>query len=322
MKTHVESSNNLVSKEYIQRSVNDTLEKYKQKVGFITPPICEKTLCKVIEELKGINIALEPDENTSIFDEGLLMPIQRGFIIKYGTVNKNLKQFHNVKIRETICHELAHILFYDCSYPIPQLKAIPPEYLCHDIARQLLLPEQIVREKFLEKVKVNSNLIHIIEQLSRDFQVALMLVVRRLTEDMSLLKDTMVTFWRYKSEKGGRYKGYHPNPKLSPELRELLPKYWRDRVHIEAWDKVVSKLILRETNNLPEFLCIEGKRRNKGSIKNIPFKIQCVSLYNSFNNLSFDWENDIAPVLNLLSIKTFDLDILKNERKSSSKTVA
>lgn len=314
MNSHISSPTNLVIKEYAQRWVNDILEKYKQNVGFLAPPICEKMLREIIEELKGTKIIIEPDEKISVFDEGLLMPIQGGFIIKYGILGKSQSKFHRVKIRETICHELAHILFYDCTFMVPQLKTLSPEYLCHDIARQLLLPEQIVKEKLSEKIKANANLIHIIEQLSRDFQVALILMVRRLTEDLSLLNDTMVTFWKYKSEKSGRYKGYHPDPKLSPELRRLLPKYWRDRVHIEAWDKVVSKVAIDETNGLPESLYVEGKKSKKGRIKSIPFKIQCASLYNRSNNLSFSWKNDIKSITNtnIISVKKFDLNILGN----------
>jgi len=309
---------NIPSKEHVQKWINEILEKYKQKVGVITPPICEKTLCKVVEELKGIRIRIEPDKKASIFDRGLLLPVQGGFIIKYGTLDKNQKKFPYVKIRETICHELAHILFYDCTSLIPRLKTIPPEYLCHDIARQLLLPEQIVKQKFSEKIKTNSNLRHIIEQLSKEFRVALILMVRRLTEDLSLLNDTMVTFWKYKYEKGHFlnkqicYKDYRRNPKLSPELRRLLPKYWRDLVHIEAWDKVVSKVAIGEANDLPESLYVEGRKKKRGRIKSIPFKIQCAPLYDQSNNLNFVWEKNIKPASMILSIKKFDLNILEN----------
>lgn len=315
MNSHISSPGNLVVKEYAQRWMNDILQKYEQQVGFFAPPICEKMLCRVIEELRGIKIIIEPDEKLSVVDEGLLMPVQGGFIIKYGILDKNQNKFYNVKIRETIAHELAHILFYDCSSLMPQLKTIPPEYLCHDIARKLLLPGQIIKDKFSEKINSNDNLIQIIEQLSRDFQVALILMAKRLTEDLSLLKDTMVTFWKYKPEKSGRYKGYHPDPKLSPELRRLLPKYWRDRVHIEAWDRVVSKVAIDETNDLPESLYVEGEKSKKGRIKSIPFKIQCASLYNRCNNLRFRWENNIKPITNIISIKKFDLNILENGKE-------
>ncbi|MEW6041438.1 MAG: hypothetical protein AB1633_07955, partial [Elusimicrobiota bacterium] len=183
----------------------------------------------------------------------------------------------------------------------------------------LLLPEQIVKEKFSEKIKTNFNLIDIIYQLSRDFQVALILMVRRLTEDLSLLNDTMVTFWKYKSERDDflnkqiSYKDYRLNPKLSPGLRELLPKYWRDIVHIEAWDKVVSKVAIGKTSDLLESLCVEGKKRRRGRIKRIPFKIQCATLYNRSINLSFSWKSNIKPALNILSVKKFNLNILENE---------
>lgn len=304
-------SDNLVGKEHIPIWINEILDRYKQKVGLIIPPICEKTLCRVIEEVKRINITLEADEKPSTFDKGLLIPIRGGFIIKYGTIDKNQKRFYAVKIRETICHELAHILFYDCTSLIPRVKVIPPEYLCHDIVRQLLLPDQIIKKNFSEKIKMDSNLIHIIKQLSKDFQVALMLTVRRLTEDLSLINDTMVTFWKYMPEKGTRYKGYQPDPKLSPELGKLLPKYWRDMVHIEAWDKVVSRVAIGELNNLPESLYVGGEKKKKGRIKNIPFRIKWELAGNRSNNLNFSWDNNVKPALRILSVEKFDLNILR-----------
>lgn len=308
-------SNRIPSKEHIQEWISEILEKYKQKFGYVTLPICEKSLCKVVEELRGISITIEPDKKASVFDEGLLLPVRGGFIIKYGTLNKNQEKFPNVKIRETICHELAHILFFDCTFSIPRLQTISPEYLCHDIARQILLPDQIVKEKFSEKIKTNSNLIDIIRHLARDFQAAFILMIKRLTEDLSILNDTVVTIWRYKFEKGKqtRYEGYHPDPKLSPEIKKLLPKYWRDQIHTEAWEKVVSKVAIGNTNNLPGSLYVEGKKKMKGRIKSIPFKIQCVPLYDRSNNLTFGWKNIIKPALGtLLSVKKFDLSILEN----------
>lgn len=318
MKSYIIPSNNLLGKEYVQKYVSNILEKYEQKVGVITPPICVDTLCNVIKELNEINIEIEPDKKISILDKGLLMPVQGGFIIKYGVADKDQKKFHNVKIRETICHELAHILFYDCAPEIPHLKIKPPEYLCHDIARQLLLPDCLVREKFSEKIRTNSDLIHIIQKLSGEFKVALMLIVKKLTEDLSLLDDTMVTFWKHESRKDSflskqiRYKDYRPDSKLSPGLRRLLPKYWRDLIYIEVWDKVVSKVAIGKTNDLPKCLYVEGKKRKKGRIKSIPFEIQCVSLYDRPNNLSFVWESNIRPALNILSVMKFNLDILQN----------
>lgn len=318
MNNRIIPQNNLAIREYAQSWVNIILEKYKQKVRYLTPPICEETLRKVIEELKETNIAFEQDKKTSAVDEGLLMPIKGGFIIKYGTLKEFQKRFHYVKIRETICHELAHILFYDCSFSIPRLKVTPPEHLCHDIARKLLIPEQAIRERFSEKNKVNFNLIDLIKQLSRGFQVAIMLMARRLTEDLSLLNDTMITFWKHEDEKGDfsnnqiHYKRYRRIPKLSPNLNKLLPKYWRDRVHTEAWNKVVSKVAIGEASELSESLYVEGKKRKKGRIKSIPFRIQCAPLYDRAYKLNFYWRENTKPILNIISVKKFDLNILEN----------
>lgn len=314
MNNHINDSNRITSKEHIEGWINEILEKYKQKLGTFTPPICEKTLCKVVEELKGINITIEPDKKASVFDEGLLLPIRGGFIIIYGTRNMNQMKFHKVKIRETICHELVHILFYDCTSLIPQLQIISDESLCHDIARQLLLPAPIVEKEFKEKIKIYpTDLIQVIKELSRHFQVAIMLMVRRLTEDLSLLKDTMVTFWKYKEDTDKQIP-YEHDPKLSPELKRLLPKYWRDRIHVEAWNEAVSKIAIKGYSYY-EFqspIHIEGKRRKKGKVKSISFKIQCAPLYDSSKNRQLRLEGNIEPVPQILSVKKFDLNILEN----------
>ena len=321
MNRHTIPQNNFFSVEFIQRWVDDILGKYGEMVESFAPPICEKILTKAIEEIKGIKIVLEAEKKISTFDEGLLMPIRGGFMIKYGTFSKKREKFHRVKIRETICHELAHILFYDCTSLMPRLGIRPPEYLCHDIARKLLLPTQLLKENFSEKKKESNNLIDLIEQLSRDFQVALKLMAKRLTEDLPILNSAMVTFWRYKAGNEGPsnkqvcYGDYERDPKFSRDLSRLLPKYWRDRVHSEAWDKVVSKVAIGETDNLPASLYVKGKKRKNGRIKSIPFDIQCSSLYNkSFNrsyNINFGWYGNIKPAFNILSVKQFDLNILE-----------
>ena len=304
--------------QYTHTWVNKILGKYEERVGSIIPPVCEKTLCRIVEELQAVKIILEPDEDSSFFDQGLLIPVRGGFIIKYGSLAKDQKKLHNVKIRETICHELSHILFYDCTRVIPELKTTPPEYLCHDAERQLLLPDRIVKERFAEKVKANLSLIHVIEEMSREFRVAVMLMVKKIIEDLALQNDTMVTIWKYKPPKYSRgeneisYKLYRHDPKLSPQLRELLPKYWRDQVHIEAWKKVVSKAAIGEETNLPVTLHIEGKKRIKAGIKNIHFEIQCKPVLDRPKNLRFAWGKHIEPSQSIISIKKFNLRMLVN----------
>lgn len=326
MKRHINPLNNLTKKEDIfQKWIKDILQKYEEKVRFVTLPICERTLSKVIEELKGIKITIEPDKKISTFDEGFLMPIKGGFIIKHGTLASEQEKFSDVRIRATICHELAHILFYDCTSLIPKLQAASPEDWCHDIARNLLLPTTIVKEKFSEKSKTNSSLIDIIEELSRGFQVSRMLTVKKLTEDLSLVKDTMITFWRYVGEQSNnlndqiRYKDYQRDPKLSPDLKKLLPEYWRDKIHREAWDKVVSKVAVNSVSEHARSLYLEGKNRKSGKIKSIPFTIHCKPLYGRSNNLHFSFKNYIIPTFHIISVKKFDLNALENGKEVISK---
>lgn len=319
MNNYLNSYNNSISKnDFIRKWVKDILQEYKKEIKPVIPPICEKALCKVIEDLRGIKIIIEPDRKISTFDEGFLVPIKGGFVIKYSTLKTEDKKFSDVRIRATICHELAHILFYDCKSLIPKLQTVSPEDWCHDIARYLLLPDDLVKESFLEINRVSSNSVDIIEKLSKKFQVSRMLIARRITEDLSLLKDMMVTFWKYKSEKGNslnkqiHYRDYQKISKLSPMLGKLLPNYWRKLIHNEVWDKVLSKVAVGSAENLPKSLYVEGKRRNKGKIKSIPFEIEFEPLYIGFNNLIFGWKGDIRPISDILSVEKFDLNVLED----------
>ena len=191
MSIHIMDSNMTMDLFRTEGLINKIHELYNQKVGPISPPINTEILCRIVAEIKGIIITTEPDNKASVFNEGLRLPIPGGFMIRYGTMNKNLLKFNEVKIRETICHELAHILFDDCD----------DERFLHDVARQLLLPASIVENKYEDKILMYpNNLIQVIKELSREFKVAIMLMVRRLTEDLSLLKDSTVTFWKYNGE--------------------------------------------------------------------------------------------------------------------------
>lgn len=309
------------SEEAIQKWVNDVIDRYAQKAGGIAAPVCEKRLCEAVEELKGIRIKCQASEKPSIFEEGLLIPVRKGFVIQYRVLDHRGRRFPTVKMRETICHELAHILFYDCNSSIPQLLMVPPEHICHNIARQLLLPEGILRRRFSETIKPDVNLVRLLRELSSEFKVALWIMTQRLTEDLSLLKDTMITFWKYKNkddwfifikpdEQIDR-KDFHPDSRLCPELKNFLPEYWRNRVHMKAWDNVVSKVVLQGQAIRQSSLYVQRKRQREGKIKGILFDIECEPWIDLSSQSTFEWKDQKRPIYNVISVEKFDLHTLQ-----------
>jgi len=308
--------------QIIQEWVDKILRNYQQKEGGISLPVDEKTLITVIEELKGIHIEL--DERRKVFrykDEGLLIPKKGGFILRYGleTFDKGRKLF-NLKARRrfTICHELAHIFFYNCNYTIPKLTVAPPEHVCHKIAMELLLPKDIVQEKFDKEYKSNNTLISSLRRFAKDANVGLYPIVIRLVEDLSLLEDVMITFWEYEKDKHLlmgidreiSYKDFKKDPKTSNQLRKFLPKYWRNRILIEAWDKGIREVALGKKSQFQKSLYIEGKRKKEGKVKSILFDIECETWRDSNQQSLLKWIDQVN-VCDVLSVMKFDLNGLE-----------
>jgi hypothetical protein len=262
----------------IEKWIDVIFKKYKQKTGDIILPVDEKILLKVIEELKGIKIKLEFQRNRCVYrgqNEGIVIPIERGFILKYG-INPYNNQERIVspvaRRRFTICHELAHILFYDCSATIPKLTMRPPEHVCHRIAREMLLPVKAVKEKFYKEYRSGTDLIPFLRKFAYDAKVSLYPLAKRLTEELSLIDNSIVTFWRYIRDEMSfriRYSDYRRDSKLCPELKKLLPYYWRHKIYLKAWKEVVEKVAKNKTPQKKSNIIIEGKK------KRISFDIEC-----------------------------------------------
>lgn len=302
-------------KESIENLVNEIFDRYKRRVGNVILPINENILVTVIEELKGIEIELKEEKKKVLaqIDEGILIPKKGGFILRYGLNPYKGKQriFSPVtRKRFTICHELAHILFYDFSYIVPKLHKSPQEHTCHEIARKLLLPEEAMKKKYYEEYKPGTNLIPFLRKLAKDAKVSLYPLAIRLTEELSLLKDSMITFWEYvgnRSQPEIHYKSFHPDSKTCSELRRLLQYYWRHKIYIKAWDEVVRE-VANDKVPRKKSLSIEGKRRKKGKLKCILFDVECETLVDLSNGQTLlKWINP-AP---LLSVEKFDLFILE-----------
>lgn len=323
MRNRVSDFNRIPSEQVIQTWICGVIEIYGQKVGAITPPICEKSLCEAVEELKGVKIKCQPSKKASVFEEGLLIPVRRGFIIQYRVLDGRGRPFANVKIRETICHELAHILFYDCDSSIPRLGMTPPEHVCHSIARQLLIPDTLLRRRWTEQVEPDVSLTGLLREFSSKFRVALRVMAQRLTEDLSLLENTMITFWKYQNERNNwsifvdqdeqiDWEDFHVDHRLCADLKKLLPRYWRNRIHREVWDKVVSKVVVQGEAICQPSLHVHGERRKEGKIKSILFNVECEPWDDFSNQLKFEWKDQKRRIYNVISLEKFDLHTLQN----------
>jgi hypothetical protein len=298
--------------------VDNIIAKYGRMAVDITPPISEKRLCEAVEELKAIKIRCQASKKPAILEEGLLIPVRGGFIVQYGVLDRRGKPFPAVKIRETICHELAHILFYDCTLPIPKLMVMPPEHLCHTIARQLLVPDNILKKTFSELIGSGVNLVWLIRKLSAEFGVAHRVMAQRLTEDLSLLRDSMVTFWKHRNREDNLplspqlnqtldLQDFYIDSRLCPELKSYLPPYWRNKVHLEVWNKVVSKAILGKEIIGESRIHIKGKRQDAGRLKNITFEVHYEPLSKYSRQLEFEWGEQTKPVYQFISAEKFDM---------------
>jgi len=316
MKSRSSSLPQVLIKEATRKQVSDIIVGYMRKVGTIAAPVSEEKLCEVVEELKGVRIKCQASKKPSTYEEGLLTPIRGGFAIKYQILNRSGRLFARTKIRETICHELAHILFYDCNSSVPQLLMVPQEHVCHEIARQFLLPEIALRKRFLEAIRPNSSSMQLLRQLSNEFEVATWVMAQRLTEDLSLIKDTMITFWRYQNKSDERiifvepdkqvnFEDFYRDSRLCPELKEFVPKYWRNRIHVEAWDKVVSKVIVQGHAIYQPSLLVQRKKQQVGKTKEFVFDIECEPWSDMSNQSAFEWKEQKRPIYNAISLERF-----------------
>lgn len=309
------------NREAIENWINEVLVRYRERKGNISLPIDEKILITAIEELKGIKIELKEKKKVSVHkNEGILAPKRGGFVLEYGLDTYNGKEkYANVLARRrfTICHELGHIFFYSYDNVIPKIFVTPREDVCHEIARKLLLPEEAVKRKFREQYDSNNKLVSFLRKFGREAKVSLYPLTIRLTEELSLLKDAMITFWKF-NDKGFQPKIHYGNfiadSKTCPELRKLLPRYWRRCVHVKAWNEVVKNVVTNGTPILKNSLCIEGKRRKNGRLRSMIFDIECETLVDlSEQQRLLKWMNQ-NTMYNAISVEKFDLRTLEKGR--------
>jgi hypothetical protein len=287
--------------EEIRKQINEIFGRYKEKTGGLKFPINEKVLINVIEELKGIKIEIERIKGKTFVgsNEGILIPKERGFLIKYG-INPYRKDGRIIispvaRKRFTICHELAHILSYDCTYKVPKLLRRFEEHVYDEIARQLLLPEEILKQKFQEydAKKPNVSLIHFLRDLANEAKVSIYPLTKRIVEDLALLEKTMVTFWYVKNYDKNEFR---VDSKLSYDLRKILTCYWRRHIYEHVWGDGIKKIKsgVKTPLLLPQ-ISIESKKR-KGRLRKISFQVECDFYHKFYHKQSLLFENQFISI--------------------------
>lgn len=304
-----------ITKEMINKLTDDVLNQYKQEVGNLSFPINEQKLVTAIKKLKGVEIKLEEvKEETFVgLNEGVLIPKKRGFIIKYG-VNpyKGTNRIFSpiVRKRFTICHELAHILFYDCKKIIPEEYRKPEEYICDEIARRFLLPEELLRLEF-QKYKPDTNLLPFLRKIAKKAKVSLYPLVKRIVEDSPLLENVMITFWYLKQPNDKEPQTEASNvildrvdSKISQNLKHILTPYWRRLIREYVWNEAVKMIIdnIKKAPVLLPSIRIESKKRKKGELKYVQFNVEC-DFYAQQRPL-FRWDHLFTP--QLVSVEKFE----------------
>lgn len=269
-------------------TVNEIFKRYKQKMGCLRFPINEYVLVDIIEELKGIKIELKEVEEKAFvgLNEGLLMPKKGGFLLKYSTSPFRGEEriiSPTIRRRFTICHELAHILFYNCKEIVPKLHRQPEEHICDNIARRLLLPEELLIPKF-EEYEYNGDLIPLLRKIADEAKVSLYPLVKRVIEDLSLLEKTIITFWYVKESleflpQEGTKKVIleRMDSKISQDLKNIITPYWRRKIRQKVWNDVIERT-MDGAKKLPVFLYpmyVKSKKRTKERLKLISFSVEC-----------------------------------------------
>jgi len=256
----------------IKQLTRNLLFEYKKRFGTLQPPIDPVR----VAELVGAKVEEAP---ASIASEGQLLPIRHGFIIRYRS------GLPPSRINLTICHEIAHTFFYDCSQSIPKrLFGRQPtkeeENLCFVAARQLLVPSETLNKSVHDVLDLP--LLHLLRRLSHRFHASLPVMAIRLTKDTSLINNVMFTFWvpcdasrtSNKQSTQGREHNHHmsslgtwkKHSYLSPSGEEAFSVYRRTLIY----EKTLP-LVQRVANNISgpktELLEIGKSKRFRVSVE-------------------------------------------------------
>ncbi len=258
--------------EKLEESVNNILTRYKEKTGNLEPPIKVPILRAVIESIEKINIKIIPGDSDAI-NEGSLEPVGGGFILKF---SKNCNTF--VRRRLTICHEFIHIFSYNCKLQKPEREYYISQDECYKYARILLVPTESLQNIFHNYRQENPDVIATIKTLSKVFRVSVDTIIYRLKE-LSLLSNTIVTFWRVPTAFKTKLDSIHLNKIYKQSFvfiknKELLSNHYRTIIKDILWNKHIKCFInsagLNNSGN--EEISIKNKKMSKNTVK---FSVLC-----------------------------------------------
>lgn len=132
--------------------------------------------------------------------------------------------FHD---RYHIAHEMAHIVFYDRSRrPFVDYKLFPlgsPEIesVCNRIARSIVIPQKLLRNKISQRPKPNDSAFSVeqLRQLAQEFRTPYNVVLNRLVTDTGMWDCAVFTF------------EFHADEKSPWKLksRYLPPRFWNNQ---------------------------------------------------------------------------------------------
>lgn len=118
--------------------------------------------------------------------DGRLLVRESGFIIQ-------LKPSADTRRRFSLAHEIAHTLLYDIGSTVPNklfhdVKPDEEEVFCNMVAAELLMPTNLVLERFRKASQNQTNQIKLIRIMASTFRVSIETMSRRIIEELNLLK--------------------------------------------------------------------------------------------------------------------------------------
>jgi Zn-dependent peptidase ImmA (M78 family) len=166
---------------YLRNRIVSLLNRYKESSAALRPPIDPYR----VAQLCGIQIVerrMIPEAVTSVVDGSVVIYLQDNFTELPGMKSRR---------RFTLSHEICHTLFYNLNGDsFKKLPGTPRgeslEQLCHLGAGELLVPELLFRQATADEANLNSDLI---SRLARDFEVSSEVVIRRINELNTPLKN-------------------------------------------------------------------------------------------------------------------------------------
>jgi Zn-dependent peptidase ImmA (M78 family) len=238
----------------IQSYVYSLLERYAMHKKSFTPPIDPM----ILAELRNVKIIYRQSSDDWVAS---LMPMGSGFVIN---VNESLP---NVRIRNAICHEIAHTFFFDTSNKSPRRLGKPQpddveERLCFWAAREMLVPTAILKTE-VEKLKSESlYTLDGISRLANIFVVSEDIIARRLSHDLSILENDWIILW-YAS----------PNKDENVKPRSLYPNHVSSSITNYVKSMIVDSVLKSVSECLENRTAVE-REEHVGKRKVFQFKVR------------------------------------------------